>query len=337
MILNKRNTILLCLFLLILIVISVFSKEVLYETMDIANAISSLETASDYKGDTEGEQVSSVTRDVYLCIGRYNILLEAYKDSLNTINELRENPNMDNAFYVMPNSKIDIINTIDLRKSEECKRSYSYTDQYYFVNTAYEQHYLNWLNITILRNYGSRGCNVCSSLLAANLNNDESMGLKDGKAPRLWSLHHIGFYTATETDLSDNSIFDEYVLPDKNGIKKFYVDLERKTYGKNGQPVKIYFGVTKVANSYKAYVPKEYGMIGLNKLTQGCAISGTNNIKATILQAPNVYAAKGSPPEGLSDEMKKVSYIDTEYFNKITQGIYAGDNEKLSVFGFFNI
>ena len=52
----------------------------------------------------------------------------------------------------MPNSKIDIINTIDLRKSEECKRSYSYTDQYYFVNTAYEQHYLNWLNITILRN-----------------------------------------------------------------------------------------------------------------------------------------------------------------------------------------
>ena len=349
MLLNKRNTISLCLLLLILLVISVISKEVIYETVVDGSCNNDDGSASGYC-ETQGTEVSSITANVYTCIERYNTLLQAYVDSLNDVTEKRENANMDNAFYQMNDDRLDAIDTADVTIAQACPVDYSIPDQYHFVNVAYDQHYLNWLNINILRSFGSRGCNVCSPLLGGNLNNDESMDLIDGKAPRLWSLHHIGFYDASQTDLLNTAIFDEYDIPNCNGIKQFYTDLERDTYSQTGYPVKIYFGVKKVGNAYKAYVAKDRGLVGLNKLTQGCAIpyirpnqtiisenGGTINVTASTLQAPNVYMTQEAAPGNIEDQFMKADYIDPNYFTTITSCDYAGNEETLSVFGFFNV
>lgn len=325
MILTKGNTIILCLFLLLLILTSVFCKEVLYYTKEefCEGGVDGSDCTTD---PVEVKAVSARTYDVYTCIHRYNRLLEAYVSSLNAVSDVRKNLNMEHAFA----------------DGSMCPKSYSASDEVYFTNIAFDEHYLNWLNINILRSFGARTCNDCSMVLGGNLNNDKSMDKvdKDGvvKSPRLWSLHYIGLYDTTNStiDFPGQSDDNFHVEPITN-IKKFYINLEEKKHLQYGSPVKIYFGIKKFGNVYMAYTPKLTGLAGLNKLVQGCAISGTNGVTATLLENHSAHMTTEGPPAGTANEDRGAKYIDPSFFDIITGDDYRGSATEISVFGFFTL
>ena len=153
MILNNKLTITYCFILLFLIIIAIFSKEIIYENLDESNNSRLQEYIDGYKGAvdvthydtdylTDGGAVESHETDAYICMARYNILLEAYKDSLNNITSLRYNPNMDNSLFPLSEHLQNVagVKTEDARKSANCPKTYSISDGQFFRHVAYDEH-----------------------------------------------------------------------------------------------------------------------------------------------------------------------------------------------------
>lgn len=323
MILNNKLSIIYCLILLFLLILSILSKEIIYENLDDSDKEPSHET------------------DAYRCMKRYNRLLEAYKDSLNNVSSLRENPNMDNSLFPLTEHAQNVagVSTQDARKSANCPNTYSISDAHFFKNVSYDEHYINWLNISVLRHFGNISCNTtCSNFLKRNLNNDDSFDINNGISPSLVSLHHLGFYDSSSLNLptvtTDDGDFEVYSL-ENSSLKEFYIETVRRLYQEYQAPRRIYFGVGLVNDVYIVWLALENGILGLNKLIQGCAIlnGGSTAPMASILTNTNVVDLIYTPPDS-TDNVNSINYIDPNYIHSLFQLLPTSDNV-ISVFGFF--
>ena len=356
MILNNKLTIRYCLILLLLLIIAVFSKEIIYENLDISNNSRLQSYLDGYKGAvdlthydydylTAGGTVESHETDGYICMARYNILLEAYKDSLNNLNSLMKNPNMPNSLFPVTHHPQNVkgVSTEDARKSANCPNTYSVSDAHFFKNVAYDEHYINWLNINVLRHFGNVSCNTtCSKFLQKNLNNDDSFDISNNISPSLVSLHFLGYYDSSSLNLptecdEENNPCEDFELHSlaNTTLKQFYIDTVKRLYQEYQAPRKIYFGVGLVNNIYIVWLAKHDGVKGLNRLIQGCAIpdGGSTAPMVSILQNSNVEDLSFTPSD-MANELKSINYIDPQYINSIL-GLLPTSENVISVFGFF--
>jgi len=353
MILNNKLTIRYCLILLFLLIIAILSKEIIYENYDVSNNSRLQSYLDGYKGAvdvshndydylTDGGTVESHETDGYICMARYNILLEAYKDSLNNVNSLRNNPNMDNSLFPLTEhvQNIEGVTSEDARKSANCPKTYSISDSHFFKNVAYDEHYMNWLNINVLRHFGNVSCNTtCSKFLQKNLNNDDSFDITNSISPSVVSLHHLGFYDSSSLNLPASAQegegdFEVHTL-ENTTLKQFYIHKVKTLYEEYQAPRRKYFGVGKVGDYNKVWLARENGVLGLNKLIQGCAIldGGSNAPTVSILTNPDVQDLTFTPLD-MTNELNSINYIDPQYINNILQLLPTSENV-ISVFGFF--
>jgi hypothetical protein len=346
MILNKKFSITLCILLLLIIVVSIFTKEIIFESFQnddqVDYTVSDVDINAFKTYEDNSNNISGLSTNGVKCLARYNILLDNYKKSLNNVNNLMKKSNMPNSLYIDDNDPVSGINSTDLEKSKSCDRSYSVSDSYFFKNVAYDELYLNWLNINILRHFGANSCNnLCSNFLGVNFQEDESMDIVDDKSPTLVSLHHMGFYNSNDLNLPNNGDNDDFKrLSMDGGFKKFYRALIEDLYYANNYPSKRYFGVINQNNTHIAYLAKQTGELGLNKLIQGCAIAngGTNSPEATVIRNYNIIDQNNLFPNGVPTDTpnvaKSVNYIDGSYFDTIVTYLPTEENV-ISVFGFF--
>ena len=342
MVLNKKFSLMVCVLLLLLILVSVFTKKILYETFDGTDEtdyeFSEVDVSefNQFIQDSQNntEQINQTTLDGIKCLGRYNKLLDNYKKSLNSHNDLMRNANMPNAHYL---DNVPGIGTSDLENSRSCEPLYSVSDSHFYKNVAYDELYLNWLNISILRHFGNATCNhSCSNFLGKNLHENESMGLENSIAPSLVSLHPIGLYNSEELNLPDNNNDDFRLISISDGtFRTFYRTLVKELYDENNAPAKRYFGIIYKDGTHIAYLAKQPGEIGLNKLVQGCAVGnmGITPPTATLDQNTNVIDLN-NVPSNTPDMAKFVYYIRKSFFDQIIANLPTEENVIL-VFGFF--
>ena len=343
MILNKKFSLMVCVILLLLILVSVFTKKILYETFDGSGNSDyefSAVDVSDFNqfiqdSQENTEQIDQTTIDGMRCLGRYNKLIDNYKKSLNSHNDLMRNANMPNAHYL--DNPPSGISASDLENSRSCAPLYSVSDSHFYKTVAYDELYLNWLNISILRHFGNATCNhSCSNFLGINLHENESMGLENNIAPSLVSLHPIGLYNSGELNLPDSDNDDFRLISISNGtFRTFYRTLVKELYDENNTPAKRYFGIIYKDGTHIAYLAKQTGEIGLNKLVQACAVGnvGITPPTATLEKNSNVINLN-NVPSNAPDMAKSVYYIPNSFFDQITANLPTEENVIL-VFGFF--
>ena len=355
MILNNKLTLRYCVLLILLLLIAIFSKEIIYENLDVSNNNTLQDYLDGYKGavDTkhystdyspDKDVIESQETDGYICMARYNILLEAYIQSLNNLNSLNKNPNMGNALFPLTEhaQSIEGVSTEDAEKSANCPKTYSVSDANFFKNVAYDEHYINWLNINILRHFGNHSCNFsCSKFLQKNLHDSNSFDIHNDVSPSLVSLHHLGFYDSSSLNLPASAKegegdFEVHTLANSS-LKEFYIQTVERLYKEYQAPRRKYFGVGLVNDVYKVWLTRDNGVLGLNKLIQGCAIldGGTDSeiqdVSAMI--NPNVKDLIFTP-SSMADELRSINYIKPDYFVNILKLLPRSENE-ISVFGFF--
>ena len=355
MILNNKLTIRYCLILLFLLIIAILSKQIIYENYDVSNNSRLQSYLDGYKGAvdvthydhdylTDGGKVESHETDGYICMARYNILLEAYKDSLNNVNSLLKNPNMPNSLFPLEAhiQNVEGVTTADAQLSAKCPKTYSVSDSNFYRNVAFDEHYINWLNINILRHFGNRSCNItCSKFLQKNLH-DDSFELSNDISPSLVSLVHYGYYDSSSLNLPEKcdennpcEDFEVFYLTNGLTLEAFYKKKVEELYKENVAPRRKYFGVGKVGDIDTVWLVKADGVKGLNKLIQGCAIldGGSDAPEAKILTNSNVADLKYTPADMIT-ELKSINYIDPIYISRILTFKPTSENV-ISVFGFF--
>ena len=337
MILNTKFSLILCV-LLLLILVSVFSKEIIYETYNTGKTTPNVIDINTIKIQDlipDIDTLDQPTIDGMKCLARYNVLLNNYTISLNNINKLMKNPNMVNSLFSNPSPQG--INEEELLNSQKCKPLYSISDSNFYKNVLYDEFYLNWLNINILRHFGNKtGNHICSSFLGVNLKDNESMSIENNISPSLVSLHSIGLYNSSELDLPPND--DNYfrVIPISKSFKDFYKTLVKEYYDQNTTPTKRYFGIIYKEGNHVAYVAKQSGEIGLSKLVHGCAVSdrGINIPEAKIENNTNIINLK-NVPNNASNLVKSVNFISSDYFDGITDITRFVLKDVIRVYGFF--
>ena len=337
MILNTKFSLILCVILLSLILVSVFSKEIIYETYNIDRIAPRDINIADIKIKnllTDINNLDQPTIDGMKCLARYNVLVNNYTKSLNNINKLMKKPNMVNSHFDK-DPPIGITKN-DLINSQKCKPLYLESDSNFYKNVLYDEHYINWVNINILRHFGNNtGNHICSKFLGVNLQDNESMSIENNISPSLVSLHPIGLYNSNELDLPESD--DEYfeVIPITISFKHFYTTLVKKLSAKNTPPAKRYFGIIYKDGNHVAYLAKQIGERGLIKLVQGCALGnkGPDIPVATITHNNNIKNL--TVPPNAPDLVQSVDFISSDYFDKITDISRFSIEGAILVYGFF--